>query len=85
MNGERPDRENVSCAGASELYSLGERQVWLYSKPPNRASGVAQIWNLPYRGVALRSGSTDAKAPGTDPSLAEYNSAIQQFTKLRYE
>jgi hypothetical protein len=52
---------------------------------PNRASEVAQISNLLYRGVALRWGSASSKGLGVGGGLAEYDSAIRQFTKLRYE
>jgi hypothetical protein len=65
--------------------TLRKPRSWFDSKPLNHSSGVAQICNLPCRGVALRWVLASSKAPGTDQALAEYNSAIQQFTKLRYK
>jgi len=45
---------------------------------------VAQICNLPYRRFVIGRGPESSRRTGTCLRAAEYNSAIQQITNLRY-
>jgi hypothetical protein len=58
---------------------------WPRLMPGKRCLPVAQICNLLYRGVELRQAFVGSKRAGLGDGRAECNSAIRQFTKLRYK